>query len=187
MAERGYEDPTPDKVEGIFYIDKTSCFSKICKKKNDETYPSQDTDSIYIYDRKSLYLFDHQTFFRRWIVSLTHTNFFEAIIVLAIIFNSIIMAITDYNDRSNETEYNKELEQISRVFSYIFIAEFVLKVVAMGFCMHPNSYIRDPWNWIDFAVVISSIVELIYDSSSSVRSLRVLRVLRPLKTIHAFP
>lgn len=120
---------------------------------------------------------------------MTHTNYFEAIIVLAIIANSMVMAVTDYNDRNNETLYNRELERISRIFSYIFIAEFVLKVIAMGFCMHPKSYIRDPWNWIDFAVVISGIIELFVDpgSTSSVRSLRVLRVLRPLKTIHAFP
>lgn len=32
MAERGYIDPTPDKVEGIFYLDKTSC-SSCCRRK----------------------------------------------------------------------------------------------------------------------------------------------------------
>ena len=48
----------------------------------------------------------------------------------------MILAITDYNDRDNETKYNKKLEQIGAIFSYIFIIELVLKVIAMGFIKH---------------------------------------------------
>ena len=193
MAERGYIDPTPDKVEGIFYLNQTSCFSRCCckdKKNKDPSQANKDSEvKIVIYDRRSLYLFDHETCFRKSIVALTHTNLFEAIIVIAIVLNSFVLAITDYSDRSNENEHNRKLEQISTIFSYIFITEFVLKVIAMGFCMHPRSYIRDRWNWLDFVVVISSIIELSYGSegASTVRILRVFRVLRPLKTIHAFP
>ena len=35
MAAKGYVDPTPDRVEGIFYIDKKSCFKKCIKEKKD--------------------------------------------------------------------------------------------------------------------------------------------------------
>ena len=99
------------------------------------------------------------------------------------------MALTDYNDRDNETQFNKTLERISTVFSYIFTVEFVLKVIAMGFIMHKKSYMRDPWNGLDFLVVISGLVEIFAGDkgSKSVRALRVLRVLRPLKSINAFP
>ena len=102
--------------------------------------------------------------------------------MLVIILNSIVLLITDYGDRENKTDYNMELEQIGKVFNYIFILEFVLKVIAMGFIMHPKSYIRDPWNWIDFIVVITGLIELFVGTqgAQSVRSLRVLRVLRPL-------
>ena len=48
---------------------------------------------------------------------------------------------------------------------------------------------RDPWNGLDFLVVISGLVEIFAGDkgSKSVRALRVLRVLRPLKSINAFP
>ena len=46
------------------------------------------------------------------------------------------------------------------IFSYIFTVELVLKVIAMGFCMHPKSYMRDAWNWLDFIVVVTGVIEL---------------------------
>ena len=75
------------------------------------------------------------------------------------------------------------------MFSYIFILEFLLKVIAMGFFIHKKSYLRDPWNSLDFLVVLSAIVEIFagQHGSKSVRALRVLRILRPLKSINAFP
>ena len=30
----------------------------------------------------------------------------------------------------------------------------------MGFIMHPWSYMRDSWNWLDFIVVITGLIEL---------------------------
>lgn len=67
--------------------------------------------------------------------------------------------------------------------------EFFFKVIAMGFFVHEMSYLRDPWNWLDFFVVLSGFVEIVAGDKGggSVRALRVLRVLRPLKSINAFP
>ncbi len=38
----------------------------------------------------------------------------------------------------------------------IYTVEMVVKVVARGFVLHPFTYLRDPWNWLDFAVVALS-------------------------------
>jgi hypothetical protein len=53
--------------------------------------------------------------------------------------------------------------------------------------MHYNSYLRDAWNWIDFSVVIVSVIELTASSSVDLKALRTLRVLRPLRSINSFP
>ena len=42
-------------------------------------------------------------------------------------------------------------------FASVFITEFILKLIAMGFIMEPNTYLRDAWNVLDFCVVLSSI------------------------------
>lgn len=58
----------------------------------------------------------------------------------------------------------------------------------MGFVFHQNSYLRDPWNWIDFIVVVLGLVEMLpLGSSANFKALRTLRVLRPLRSINAVP
>ena len=63
---------------------------------------SHDSVKIVIFDKRSLYLFDHKSSFRKCIVKVTQSNLFDSFIVLAIFLNSLILAITDYSDRSNE-------------------------------------------------------------------------------------
>lgn len=41
------------------------------------------------------------------------------------------------------------------VFISIFIAECLLKVVAYGFILEPNTYLRSGWNVLDFTVVVT--------------------------------
>lgn len=36
--------------------------------------------------------------------------------------------------------------------------EAILKITAMGFVLHKNAYLRDPWNVIDFIIVVSGYV-----------------------------
>jgi hypothetical protein len=40
-------------------------------------------------------------------------------------------------------------------FTIIFIAEACLKIIAMGFILHKNAYLRNGWNIIDAIVVFS--------------------------------
>ena len=59
----------------------------------------------------------------------------------------------------------------------------ILKICALGFVMNPGSYLRDPWNILDFIVATTSLLPLIITVGFSLTSLRAIRVLRPLKTI----
>ena len=59
----------------------------------------------------------------------------------------------------------------------------VLKIFAFGLVFPSKAYLRDPWNVLDFVIVITSLMPLVIDLNFSVNSLRAIRVLRPLKTI----
>ena len=59
MAINEEADPTPDLVEGIFYLKKRPCLDKC--RKNKENDNSSSGSIIKIYDHRSLYLFDHKT------------------------------------------------------------------------------------------------------------------------------
>jgi hypothetical protein len=64
------------------------------------------------------------------------------------------MACYDYNDRDGLTPTNVVVEQAGKIFSYAFTAECMIKIISMGFIVHPKAYLRDGWNWIDFIVVV---------------------------------
>ena len=51
------------------------------------------------------------------------------------------------------------MEEIGKVFSLIFTIEAIIKIIAMGFIVHKKSYIRDPWNILDFLVVVIGLIE----------------------------
>ena len=112
---------------------------------------------------------------------------FENFIILLIFINSINLAIYDYNDRENELPHNQRLEIFEKVFTVLFTIEMVLKISSQGFILHYNAYLRDTWNWLDFIVVVTGIMEIMKFSWFKVRALRTLRVLRPLRSMKAYP
>ena len=82
------------------------------------------------------------------------------------------------------------------IFTWLFFGESLIKIIALGFCLTPNSYMRDTWNIVDFLIAVSGVVEFIAsmqtrgsDGGMSVnfKALRVVRVIRPLKSINAMP
>ena len=40
-----------------------------------------------------------------------------------------------------------------------FCAELVLRVIAMGFWSGEEAYLKNPWNVLDFVIVVSSVLE----------------------------
>jgi hypothetical protein len=77
-------------------------------------------------------------------------------------------------------------DQVDLVFLLIYTVEMILKIIAMGFFMRAHSYLRDPWNVLDFLVVVLGWVSLGL-SESDISAIRVIRILRPLRTINSMP
>ena len=77
------------------------------------------------------------------------------------------------------------------VINSIFIAEFVIKTVSLGFCLDYHSYLRDPWNKLDCLIVLISAIDMMQEDSSSklsfIKTIRLLRILRPLRFISHNP
>ena len=141
------------------------------------------------YDFRSLFCLHFKNKFRIGLVWLTEWKVFDIFIMLVILGNSVLLAMTDYSDRDNQGNFNQVLNKIDYAFTAVFILEMILKIMAMGFIWHRNAYLRDPWNWLDFLVVIIGIFNLLpfTHSNSNFKSLRVFRVLRPLRSINNVP
>lgn len=69
--------------------------------------------------------------------------------------NSLVLALFDYSDRDSLSEKNKIMNKISQVLTYIFLTEAFLKILAQGFVLDKNAYLRDGWNIMDFIVVLT--------------------------------
>lgn len=80
---------------------------------------------------------------------------------------------------------------LDKVFTIIFFTEMILKMVADGIVFHQHAYLRNVWNWLDFVIVIISMISSFTpDTGGSLRTLKTLRtvrVLRPLRVIKRHP
>ena len=71
--------------------------------------------------------------------------------------------------------------------SSFFYCECISKIIALGFAAcGKTSYIRNPWNILDFTIVSSALISMVFSGVNlkSLKTLRVLRVLRPLRLLN---
>ncbi|NIG58949.1 sodium channel protein typesubunit alpha-like [Pontoporia blainvillei] len=77
-------------------------------------------------------------------------------------------------------------DQARYVFTVIYTFEALIKILARGFCLNEFTYLRDPWNWLDFSVITLAYVSEAIDLRG-ISGLRTFRVLRALKTVSVIP
>lgn len=82
----------------------------------------------------------------------------------------------------------KTINFLLETISIIFVAEFVIKVIVMGYYWGEKTYLRDPWNILDFIIVFFSIVTWVLQAYATsdvtfLRGFRALRALRPLRVV----
>jgi len=124
---------------------------------------------------------------------------FDRSVLIMIVCNSIIMALTDYSVVNDDYEpvskgsWRNSLGANTEIFFVAaFTFEMTSKILAMGFWTetyphefspgHPDTYLRDYWNILDFIVVITGFATFI-PSLPNVSVIRTFRVLRPLKSV----
>ena len=79
----------------------------------------------------------------------------------------------------------KVISVLDLIMTIIFTLEALLKILAVGFLLNKkSSYLRQPWNVLDFAIVVCAIISQSIDADISfIKVLRVARILRPLRLI----
>ena len=79
--------------------------------------------------------------------------------------SSLKLAIDSYFNSDDLSIYSEAsltfiniMNILDFVFNAIFFVEMAVKVVALGFFMDFNSYLRDTWSKLDFTIVFFSII-----------------------------
>jgi hypothetical protein len=108
--------------------------------------------------------------------------------MVVILLNSITIAAFDSSLQHQRANF--VTQQVGQVFTAIYLLEAIMKTIANGFLIGQNTYLRDPLNIFDFAVVVSALLEVILTRKGSSAKLlylfRVLRSLRVLKLLAGF-
>ncbi|XP_068529474.1 sodium channel protein type 5 subunit alpha-like isoform X7 [Anas acuta] len=110
---------------------------------------------------------------RRAAIKILLFTLFSMFIMCTILTNCVFMA------QSETPPWNKYVEY---TFTGIYTFESLIKILARGFCMTEFTFLRDPWNWLDFSVIVMAYITEFVDLGN-VSALRTFRVLRALKTI----
>jgi len=122
---------------------------------------------------------------RRAAIDITSSWLFESTVLLLIVANSFILAVQNYYYDQDDYWGNVLQRETELVFTIFFTLECAMKIVAYGFVGHPRAYIRDPWNWVDFLVVVVGLLAAMQVEALSF--LKPARVLRPLRSLSAVP
>ncbi|KAK1332582.1 hypothetical protein QTO34_007265 [Cnephaeus nilssonii] len=169
--------------------------------------PLEDLDPFYTAHRTFMVLNKGRTISRfsatraLWLFSPFNPprRWFSTFITVTIVVNCVCMTRTDLP------------EKMEYVFTVIYTFEALIKIVAGGFCLNEFTYLRDPWNWLDFSVITLArpylccmrsqgplLAEMLTDFWShryistmtdlqGISGLRTFRVLRALKTVSVIP
>eukprot|EP00756_Hemistasia_phaeocysticola_P022354 Hpha_TRINITY_DN15829_c1_g11::TRINITY_DN15829_c1_g11_i1::g.191195::m.191195 len=135
---------------------------------------------------QSLWGLDARCGLRRACIAIISHPAFDAIIIVCILLNSVMLAM-DHNRDHNGDTLEKIMWISENTFFPIFATEALIKIVALGFVIHKGSYLRSYWNVLDFVVVLIGVINVFIGRGSGITLLRALRVLRPLRITSKLP
>ncbi|XP_075206412.1 sodium channel protein type 4 subunit alpha [Anomaloglossus baeobatrachus] len=126
---------------------------------------------------KAMYLLDPFNPLRTGAIKVLIHSIFSFFIMITILTNCVFMTMSDPPPWAKNVEYT---------FTGIYTFESMIKIFARGFCIDSFTFLRDPWNWLDFCVIVMAYTTEFVDLGN-VSALRTFRVLRALKTITVIP
>uniref|UniRef100_A0AAQ6IC60 Sodium channel protein n=1 Tax=Anabas testudineus TaxID=64144 RepID=A0AAQ6IC60_ANATE len=148
--------------------------------------PLEDLDSYYanqktfivLNKRKFIFRFNAAPALYLLITSLTNAcKLFNVVIMCTILTNCAFMTLNKPPDWAKNVEYT---------FTAIYTFESLVKILARGFCIGKFTFLRDPWNWLDFCVIVMAYVTE-FVNLGNFSALRTFRVLRAFKAISVIP
>ena len=137
-------------------------------------------------NNKSLFILTHKNIIRKTWTKIVTWKHFDTIIIILIIINSILLGIIDYENPDSDSWRNRIVHRCEPFFTAAFTLEALLKIISIGFVMHKGSYLRDAWNWLDFVVVVTSLLSIL-PGVGNVSGIRTFRLFRPLRSFTSMP
>uniref|UniRef100_A0A673CVA7 Sodium channel protein n=1 Tax=Sphaeramia orbicularis TaxID=375764 RepID=A0A673CVA7_9TELE len=143
-----------------------------------DPYYSNQKTFIVLNKGKFIYRFNATPALYLLMASLTAScRLFNVVIMCTILTNCVFMTLTRQPEWAKNVEYT---------FTAIYTFESLVKILARGFCIGKFTFLRDPWNWLDFCVIVMAYVTE-FVPLGNFSALRTFRVLRAFKAISVIP
>ena len=178
QVKNGEGDSTDSEKRDNQSIRKILTSSKTTTNTSNTIFSREEGE---MFAMNSLFCFSSTNKFRIFIQKMVSAKLFVTIINLIILVNCIFLIFETIDSLKIINSYS------NYVFTSVFTIECILKIIAYGFILDDHSYLRDPWNWLDFIVVITGLMSFLPSISANLFALRVFRLIRPLKTISMLP
>ncbi|XP_075226412.1 voltage-dependent calcium channel type A subunit alpha-1-like [Lycorma delicatula] len=130
----------------------------------------------------TLYIFSRTNWLRKTAHYVVNLHYFD-------LFIMIILLIDAFYQLLSETSVWFLYLVSEAIFVGIYLTEMSMKVIDIGFVMHPGSYLRNPWNVIDFIMLCTAFI-LFYIKYNTLRinnEMGLLKgLLRSIRTVRLF-
>lgn len=142
----------------------------------------------------SLFLFSNRSRCRYWCKKLVGSsnegqaekhNLFNWIVMSCVLVSILMVILDEPSTRLLRKDTSKQgiYDTIEILLSIIFLVEVCIRIVADGFLLTPNAYLRNHWNQLDLCVILLNIATIFMKEEtprglSTFRSLRILRLIR---------
>uniref|UniRef100_A0A3Q1FPC8 Ion transport domain-containing protein n=1 Tax=Acanthochromis polyacanthus TaxID=80966 RepID=A0A3Q1FPC8_9TELE len=107
--------------------------------------PLEDIDPYYFRDHRTFIVLNKGKAIFRFSATSALYVFSPLFIMCTILTNCCFMAMSEPAYWAKYLEYT---------FTGIYTFESLIKILARGFCVGPFTFLRDPWNWLDFSVIV---------------------------------
>jgi hypothetical protein len=110
---------------------------------------------------------------------IAKSDIFDSFILTIVVLNTGALAAEHHR---MEEDFRHDLETIEHIFLVIYCVEVLIKNFGLGF----KEYFSQPFNVLDFSIVLSSLASLAFKSlkgTGAVRMLRILRLFRAARLI----
>ena len=111
---------------------------------------------------KACLLLSDSNQFRRLCGRIVSLRYFDTFILLMIFASTVLLALDNPLD-DPKGDFVGYLTKIDYFMTAVFTFEMVIKIIMWGFmCNGKESYMRNPWNIMDFLIVIFSLISVTF-------------------------
>lgn len=123
---------------------------------------------------------------RRFFIWLGNQPIFDVVVYTAIMASCAFLMITPpYSDLPDQPPLVafETMDFWNSVFTFVFIVEFLIRVMSQGLLLTKNAYLQSGWNIMDSVVLLFAIIEEtgIMAEGGIAKVFRLARALRPLR------